>query len=80
MVNNGIHPGEPCGIDASVKLARDILAKDNELWPLMDSTVLCIIPVYNIGGAHNRSSFNRANQNGPAEQVSGPTLKPGSES
>jgi hypothetical protein len=68
MVNNGIHPGEPCGIDASVKLARDILAKDSELWPLLDSTVLCIIPVYNIGGAHNRSAFNRANQNGPAEQ------------
>ncbi len=68
MANNGIHPGEPCGIDASVKLARDILAKDNELWSLMDSTVLCIIPVYNIGGAHNRSPFNRANQNGPAEQ------------
>ncbi len=68
MVNNGIHPGEPCGIDASVQLARDILAKKDGLWELMDSTVLCIIPVYNIAGAHNRSPFNRANQNGPEEQ------------
>ena len=68
MVNNGIHPGEPCGIDASVKLARDILAKKDGLWELMDSTVLCIVPVYNIAGAHNRSPYNRANQNGPQDQ------------
>ncbi len=68
MVNNGIHPGEPCGIDASVKLARDLLTDENGLWALMDSTVLCIVPVYNIGGMHNRSAFNRANQNGPVEQ------------
>jgi hypothetical protein len=68
LVNNGIHPGEPCGIDASIKLASDILSKKDELWNYMDSTVVCIIPVYNVGGAHNRSEFNRANQNGPIEQ------------
>ena len=68
MVNNGIHPGEPCGIDASLKMARDILDNVDGMWELMDSTVLCIIPVYNIGGSLNRSPFNRANQNGPAEQ------------
>ena len=68
MVNNGIHPGEPCGIDASIKLARDILNKKDGLLEIMDSTVLCIIPVYNIGGAHNRSQYNRANQVGPQEQ------------
>jgi hypothetical protein len=68
LVNNGIHPGEPCGIDASIKLAQDILENKDGLWKLMDSTVLCIIPVYNVGGAHNRSQFNRANQNGPEEQ------------
>ncbi|MDY0201323.1 MAG: M14 family zinc carboxypeptidase [Bacteroidales bacterium] len=68
MVNNGIHPGEPCGIDASVKLATDILSKKDSLWTYMDSTVLCIVPVYNIGGAHNRSPYNRANQNGPEMQ------------
>ena len=68
MVNNGIHPGEPCGIDASVKFATDILSKKDSLWSFADSTVLCIVPVYNIGGAHNRSPFNRANQNGPEMQ------------
>ena len=68
MINNGIHPGEPCGIDASVKLARDILSKKDSLWTYMDSTVICIVPVYNIGGAHNRSPYNRANQNGPENQ------------
>lgn len=68
LVNNGIHPGEPCGIDASIKLARDILNKKDGLWEIMDSTVLCIVPVYNIGGAHNRSPYNRANQVGPQEQ------------
>lgn len=68
MVNNGIHPGEPCGVDASIQFARDILSNKNDLWSLMDSTVLCIVPIYNIGGAHNRSQFNRANQNGPDMQ------------
>ena len=68
MVNNGIHPGEPCGIDASIKLANDILSKKIYLWDKLDSTVICIVPVYNIDGALNRSPFNRANQNGPEEQ------------
>src|SRR4051812_45400914 len=27
LINNGIHPGEPDGIDASMMLARDILTK-----------------------------------------------------
>jgi hypothetical protein len=68
LINNGIHPGEPCGIDASVKLARDILEKRNSLWELLDSTVICIVPIYNIGGAYNRSPYSRANQNGPIDQ------------
>ena len=25
MINNGIHAGEPCGIDASMMLARDLM-------------------------------------------------------
>lgn len=63
LINNGIHPGEPCGIDASVKLAADLLSKE-QLKPLLDSVIVCIIPVYNIGGALNRGQ-SRANQNGP---------------
>lgn len=61
LINNGIHPGEPEGIDASMMLARDLL-KDNHL---PDNVVICIIPVYNIDGSFNRSSTSRANQNGP---------------
>ncbi len=62
LINNGIHPGEPDGIDASMMLARDIKNKKNHL---PDNVVVGIIPVYNIGGALNRNSFSRANQNGP---------------
>lgn len=64
LINNGIHPGEPDGIDASMLLARDIVA--NKV-PLADNVVLAIIPVYNIGGCLNRSAFYRVDQNGPEE-------------
>ncbi|MEL7342964.1 MAG: M14 family zinc carboxypeptidase, partial [Bacteroidota bacterium] len=53
FVNNGIHPGEPCGIDASMMLARDLL-NDADKNQLLDEVVLVIIPIYNIGGAFNR--------------------------
>jgi hypothetical protein len=61
LINNGIHPGEPEGIDASMMLARDLL--NNNALP--EDVVLCIIPLYNIDGSFNRSSTSRANQNGP---------------
>lgn len=64
MINNGIHPGEPDGIDASMLLARDIAAKKINL---PKNIALAIIPVYNIGGCLNRSSSSRVNQNGPKE-------------
>ncbi len=64
LINNGIHPGEPDGIDASMLLARDIvLNKIN----LPDNIILAIIPVYNIGGCLNRSANYRVDQNGPEE-------------
>lgn len=62
LINNGIHPGEPDGVDASMMLARDIVLKKIIL---PDNVALAIIPIYNIGGALNRNSFSRANQNGP---------------
>ena len=62
LINNGIHPGEPDGIDASMMLARDIALRKIIL---PDNVALAIIPVYNIGGALNRNSFSRVNQNGP---------------
>lgn len=62
LINNGIHPGEPEGIDASMMLARDLLQKHQ----LPKDVVICIIPIYNIDGSFNRTSTSRANQNGPA--------------
>ncbi|RYY60323.1 MAG: hypothetical protein EOO05_10310 [Chitinophagaceae bacterium] len=64
LINNGIHPGEPDGIDASMLLARDIVAKK---YTLPANIVLAIIPVYNIGGCLNRSADYRVDQNGPEE-------------
>lgn len=65
MINNGIHPGEPDGIDASMLLARDIAIQK---YKLPSNVVLAIIPVYNIGGCLNRSSNYRIDQNGPGEK------------
>jgi hypothetical protein len=64
LINNGIHPGEPDGIDASMLLVRDII---NKKITLPDNVVLAIIPVYNIGGCLNRSAYYRVDQNGPKE-------------
>lgn len=64
LVNNGIHPGEPDGIDASMLLVRDIAIGKKKL---PSNIVLAIIPVYNIGGCLNRSAFYRVDQNGPLE-------------
>jgi hypothetical protein len=60
LINNGIHPGEPEGIDASMMLARDLLKKNQ----LPKDVVICFIAVYNIDGNMNRGQ-SRANQNGP---------------
>lgn len=60
LINNGIHPGEPEGIDASMMLTRDLLKKH----ALPEHEVICIIAVYNIGGCLNRGQ-SRINQNGP---------------
>ena len=64
LINNGIHPGEPDGIDASMLLVRDIVAKKIKL---PGNVILAFIPVYNIGGCLNRGSSSRVNQNGPLQ-------------
>ena len=62
LINNGIHPGESDGIDATMLLFRDIVqGKIN----LPKQTVLVTIPIYNVGGSLNRNSTTRTNQNGP---------------
>lgn len=60
LINNGIHPGEPEGIDACMMLARDLL-KANKL---PKNVLVAIVPVYNVGGSLNRG-VSRVNQNGP---------------
>lgn len=65
FINNGIHPGEPDGIDASMLLVRNIVQNK---YTLPSSIVLAIIPVYNIGGTLNRSANYRIDQAGPVEK------------
>ncbi|MBK5212928.1 MAG: M14 family metallopeptidase [Flavobacteriaceae bacterium] len=64
LINNGIHPGEPDGIDAMMLLFRDFA--ENKI-PVPKHTIIATIPIYNIGGALNRNSTSRTNQNGPEE-------------
>lgn len=67
FINNGIHPGEPCGIDASLEFASGLLSGKDDYAEFLENTVVLIVPVFNIGGALNRSKYHRANQNGPIE-------------
>ena len=64
FINNGIHPGEPCGVDASLRFAKNIL---EDSIPVGNEIAVAIIPLYNVGGALNRNRFTRANQDGPIE-------------
>ena len=66
LINNGIHPGESDGIDATMMLLRDI-AQNSEKLKQLENIILAVIPIYNVGGALNRNSTTRANQNGPKE-------------
>ena len=64
FINNGIHPGEPDGIDACQLLLKRLLT-DSVFAHQNKKTVLAIVPIYNVGGALNRNSTTRVNQNGP---------------
>tara|TARA_R110001606_G_scaffold65200_4_gene151008 strand:- start:8554 stop:10296 length:1743 start_codon:yes stop_codon:yes gene_type:complete len=64
LINNGIHPGESDGIDATMLLFRDLASNEIDS---PNETIISTIPIYNIGGALNRNSTSRANQNGPLE-------------
>ena len=63
LLNNGIHPGESDGIDATMMLFRD-LALEKISTP--EHTIVVTIPIYNVGGSLDRSAKTRINQNGPA--------------
>ena len=62
--NNGIHPGEPEGIDGCMALVRDFCTQPRRLAAL-GSTVFLFIPVYNVDGCLNRNTSSRVNQVGP---------------
>ena len=67
LVNNGVHPGEPCGIDASLQFANDILLNKKDMRQYLENTVICIVPVYSVGGALKRTPYIRSNQSTPIE-------------
>ncbi len=62
LINNAIHPGEPDGVDACMMLLRDAATGKMKV---PDNVVLVVVPVFNLGGALNRNSYSRANQDGP---------------
>lgn len=64
--NNGIHPGEPEGVDACMALVRDLCIDPARLAALGD-TVFLFIPIYNVDGSLNRASTSRVNQDGPEQ-------------
>ncbi len=64
FILNGIHPGEPSGIDASLLFAESLLKK-HEKNALLNNVTICIVPVYNVGGMMNRSAYYRPGQIGP---------------
>lgn len=64
FINNGIHPGEPDGIDATMMLMRDLATKKIKT---PENFIVAAISAYNVSGMLNRGSFSRANQNGPEE-------------
>ncbi|SHJ48451.1 Zinc carboxypeptidase [Hymenobacter daecheongensis DSM 21074] len=66
FIQNGIHPGEPEGIDACMALVRDYVQK-KELRRQLENVTLVVIPAYNVDGMLSRNSTTRANQNGPEE-------------
>ena len=64
--NNGIHPGEPEGMDACMALVRDFCTQA-ERRVALGQTVFLFIPVYNVDGCLNRQATSRVNQLGPEE-------------
>lgn len=62
--NNGIHPGEPEGIDACMALVRDFCV-DPERLATLGNVIFVFTAIYNVDGCNYRSNASRVNQNGP---------------
>jgi len=65
LINNGIHAGEPAGIDASIQYAVNLLENKNGMAEVLENLAIAIIPVYNIGGYLDQNRYYRMNQDGP---------------
>ena len=63
LINNGIHPGEPDGIDATMMMMRDLATGKITVKNLK----IVAVQAYNISGMLRRGKHSRANQNGPEE-------------
>lgn len=63
LINNGIHPGEPDGIDATMMLMRDLATGKISSGKIK----IAAVQAYNISGMMRRGKYSRANQNGPEE-------------
>ncbi len=61
LINNGIHPGEPDGIDATMMLMRDLATGKKDVKNLR----VAAVQSYNISGMLRRGKHSRVNQNGP---------------
>ncbi len=66
FIQNGIHPGEISGKDATSLLLRDILITKRHA-ALLDSVIILAMPVFNADGHERFSPWHRINQNGPRE-------------
>ena len=64
--NNGIHPGEPEGIDSCMAHVRDLCTQPERLAAL-GKTVFLFVPLYNVDGSINRANTSRVNQDGPEQ-------------
>ena len=66
LIQAGIHAGEINGKDAGMMLIRDIVIhkKHSEL---LNKVTIVFIPILNVDGHENFSSYGRINQNGPKE-------------
>ncbi len=66
LVQNCIHPGECCGKDASMMLARDIaITKKHEAF--LDHVVIVFVMIFSPDGHERFDAYSRINQNGPDE-------------
>ena len=66
LVENCIHPGECCGKDACLELARDILVTGTRR-DLLDHVNLLVLPIFSPDGHERFGPYHRINQNGPKE-------------